>query len=99
MLFSSMVFICFFLPMVFCLYHLIRDEYRNYLLLAASIFFYAWGEPVYIFLMLFSIAVNYLLGICMDKKQNKKLYFIFGIAFDLALLGYFKYFNTLWGGG
>ena len=98
MLFSSMVFICFFFFFVFCLYHLIRDEYRNYLLLAASIFFYAWGEPVYIFLMLFSIAVNYLLGICMDKKQNKKLYFIFGIAFDLALLGYFKYFNTLWGG-
>lgn len=97
MLFSSMVFIWLFLPAVFCLYHFVQDEYRNYLLLAASIFFYAWGEPVYIFLMLFSIAVNYFLGICMDQSQNKKLYFILGMAFDLALLGYFKYFYTFWG--
>ena len=72
MLFSSMVFLWIFLPIVFCGYHLLKDQYKNIWLLVASLIFYSWGEPAYIFLMLFSIIVlfaRYMDGqIC--KKEN-----------------------------
>ena len=94
MVFSSLIFMWIFLPLVFCLFYLSKETYRNYLLLFASIVFYAWGEPIYILLMLISIVVNFFFGIFVDEKQNKKLYLILAICFNLSLLGYFKYFNT-----
>lgn len=97
MLFSSMVFLWIFLPIVFCGYHLLKDQYKNIWLLVASLFFYSWGEPAYIFLMLFSIIVNYLLGIWMDRYAKKKIVLIVAIIFNLMILGYFKYFSSMMG--
>lgn len=97
MLFSSMVFLWIFLQIVFCGYHLLKDQYKNIWLLVASLIFYSWGEPAYIFLMLFSIIVNYLLGIWMDRYAKKKIVLIVAIIFNLMILGYFKYFSSMMG--
>ena len=94
MLFSSMTFIGLFLPIVCGLYWLTRREYRNYILLAASILFYAWGEPKYLAIMLTTIVVNYFGALLIDKyKQHKKWILIGTILSDLGFLFYFKYFN------
>ncbi|MDO5417847.1 MAG: MBOAT family O-acyltransferase [Lachnospiraceae bacterium] len=99
MLFSSLVFIWFFLPVVFVLYHLVPwKSWKNLILLAASLFFYAWGEPKYILLMLVSIFINYVFGLGMgltEKKTPRSLLLFFCLAVNLGLLGYFKYFNFL----
>ncbi len=95
MLFSSMFFLWAFLPLIFVLYRIIKNHTaRNYLLLAFSLIFYAWGEPKFIVLMLLSITINYLSGLLIDRfRRYKVLILICSIAFNLALLGYFKYFN------
>lgn len=62
MLFSSLVFLWYFLPITLLLYLFLPRKGKNVLLLVASLLFYAWGEPKYIFLMLFSITLNYLGG-------------------------------------
>ena len=68
--------------------------FQNILLLLASLVFYAWGEPIYIFLMLITITVNFFAGICMEKVSAYKAWVLIGtIAIDLGLLFYFKYFN------
>lgn len=96
MLFSSMVFLWAFLPICLIGYHLIQPKYRNVFLLIASLLFYAWGEPKFVFLMILSIVVNYVFAILIeDHPSNKKLYLVLGVAFNLLLLGYFKYFNFL----
>jgi alginate O-acetyltransferase complex protein AlgI len=61
--FSSSIFLFFFLPLAVAGYYLLKENYRVYFLLLASLFFYAWGEPKYVFVMLLSIAVNYLSGL------------------------------------
>lgn len=58
MVFSSLVFLWIFLPVIIILYYVIDEKYKNIFLLLGSLFFYAWGEPIYIFLMIFSIVVN-----------------------------------------
>ncbi|MEG0178488.1 MAG: MBOAT family O-acyltransferase [Oscillospiraceae bacterium] len=96
MLFSSLVFLWFFLPLIFISYRLLRSiRSQNLLLLVASLFFYAWGEPKYILLMLISITVNYICGICIDKSsvKTKKWALLACVAINLGLLGYFKYYN------
>lgn len=97
MLFSSLVFIWYFLPAVFLLYYLFPwKQAKNLVLLAASLFFYAWGEPKYILLMLMSIACNYLFGLCLhtaSQKGTKKFFLLLCLTVNLGLLGYFKYFN------
>jgi len=96
MLFSSMVFLWVFLPICLIGYHLIQPKYRNMFLLIASLIFYAWGEPKFVFLMILSIVINYVFAILIeDHPKNKKLYLILGVVFNLVLLGYFKYFNFL----
>ncbi|MBQ5746307.1 MAG: MBOAT family protein, partial [Clostridia bacterium] len=75
MVFSSLLFLFRFLPVVLLGYFILPRKYRNLFLLLFSLFFYAWGEPTYVTLMLFSIVVNYLGGIFVDKslkKENKK---------------------------
>ena len=62
MLFSSIVFIFYFLPIVLAAYYLLPKKCRNGVLLIASIFFYSWGEPVYVFLMIFSAVFNYIMS-------------------------------------
>ena len=94
MLFSSTVFIFVFLPAVLIGYYLLRGmKARNALLLAASLLFYAWGEPVYVLLMLLSIAVNYVFGRLLERRAHSKTLLAAAVIFNLGLLFYFKYLN------
>lgn len=96
MIFSSMVFLWIFLPILLIIYFVSKDKYRNIILLIFSLIFYSWGEPQYISLIIFSILVNYILGLILDKVKNKrteKLVLAIAVLFNLGLLGYFKYFN------
>ena len=75
MLFSSLTFLFAFLPLTIGLYFIVKDKYKNHVLLVASLIFYAWGEPVYIFLMLGSVAVNYAGARLIHRfRQHKKLF-------------------------
>ncbi|NLB25903.1 MAG: MBOAT family protein, partial [Bacteroidales bacterium] len=94
MLFSSMSFIYLFLPLVCLLYFLVRADLRNYVLLGASIFFYAWGEPEYLAIMLLTILVNYIGGILIARYPKYKILSLsLTITANLGFLAYFKYFN------
>ena len=90
-----MVFLWVFLPVVIVgnlLLH--KTAYQNYFLLAASLLFYAWGEPKFILMLLFSIAMNYCFGLLIDRYPEKKLFFlILDVVGNLGILGYFKYAN------
>lgn len=95
MLFSSIVFLFTFLPAVMILYYLLPVRFRNVILLLASLVFYAWGEPVYLFLMLLSILFNYFSGLdiarnLQDKRAAKRS-LVFNLIINLAVLGFFKY--------
>ena len=99
MVFSSNIFLFLFLPLTLILYFtlpakLVGKKYKNYLLLVASLLFYAWGEPQYLVLLLVSIVGNYLFGIAIEKK-SRNVYAFLAITFNLLLLGYFKYANFL----
>lgn len=94
MLFSSSVFLFLFLPIVFILYYFpfVKSRvYRNVLLLLASLFFYAWGEPVFVFLMLGSILINWLIGLRMDKSSRKKCWLAVSVIWNLSVIFVFKY--------
>ena len=96
MVFSSMTFLWIFLPILLGIYFISKEKYRNIILLIFSLLFYSWGEPRYIVLMLFSIVINYILGIVLNKfstKGKKKFIMIVAVLFNLGLLGYFKYYN------
>lgn len=96
MLFSSMSFIYVFLPVVCLLYLAARKELHNPILLAASILFYAWGEPRYLSIMLVTILVNYLGALLIEKYPlKKKLTLLLTIIVNLGFLIYFKYFNFI----
>ena len=103
MLFSSLVFLWLFLPVVLLVYQLLPGiRAKNALLLLASLFFYGWGEPKYILLMLVSITLNYLGGLCLGRfgtAPARKAALVCTVAANLGLLGYFKYYtfaaNTL----
>ncbi|MBS4759260.1 MAG: MBOAT family protein [Clostridium sp.] len=96
MLFCSMTFIYIFLPILCIIYFFSKNKYHNFILLAASIIFYAWGEPKYLAVMFLSIMINYLGAILIDKFPKYKTYFfIISILGNLGLLFYFKYFNFL----
>lgn len=71
MLFSSLTFLHIFLPSVLALYFLFPVSARNYVLLVASIIFYAWGEPLYLAMMLFTIVANYVGAIGIEKWQPR----------------------------
>ncbi len=92
MLFSSVVFIFLFLPCFFLLYYLVPGRlWKNLLLLLASLFFYAWGEHVYVFLMIFFILMNYVAARVIDRGIRPKTVLIATVALNLALIGVFKY--------
>lgn len=95
MIFSSLIFLFSFLPIVFILYYLVNDKLKNFVLLLASLFFYAWGEPKYVFLMLGSIAANYIFGlkVSSNNKKEKKLWLTISVIFNISLLVIFKYTN------
>ena len=95
MLFSSIVFLFTFLPAVMIIYYLLPVRFRNVILLLASLVFYAWGEPVYLFLMLLSILFNYFSGLDIARnlqdKRAAKQSLVFNLIINLAVLGFFKY--------
>jgi alginate O-acetyltransferase complex protein AlgI len=97
--FSSIFFIFSFLPVTIGAYYLAPHRLRNGILLLASLFFYAWGEPVYLFLMLYSILFNYVMGIDIARKRNRGkragVSLFFGVLINLLILGFFKYYGFL----
>ena len=96
MLFSSMTFLFVFMPLVMAVYFLSKKEIRNYVLLIASIIFYAWGEPRYLAIMIITILVNYAGALLLDKhySSRQRLWIVsLTIVLDLSFLFYFKYFN------
>ena len=102
MLFSSILFLFYFLPIVIAVYFIVPAKFnkaRNIILLIASLFFYSWGEPVYVFLMIYSSVFNYVMAQQIEKevshgrKGNADL--IFTVVVNLFILGFFKYYGFL----
>lgn len=97
MLFSSSVFIFIFLPLVLFLYYISGKKIRNYILLLASLIFYAWGGVNYLKILMVSILINYIFGLLIDKTVDRshlrKFILILGIILNLALLFYYKYYD------
>ena len=112
MVFSSFVFLLVFLPLVLLLYYICPGRVRNLLLLIASLIFYAWGEPVYVLIMVFSIFFDYVNGRLIERFKNRnspwkaKAALVIDLCGNLAILGFFKYadffignLNTITGAG
>ena len=99
MLFSSITFLFIFLPLTLLLYYLVPFRMKNYVMLAASLIFYAWGEPVYIIFMILSIILNYFCGQDIYEKRDNaramKMSLMFGVVMNLLILGFFKYYGLL----
>lgn len=94
MLFSSLTFLFAFLPVTLLLYFLVKDKYKNYVLLVASLIFYSWGEPKYIILMLLSIIFNYFIALGINKyRKHKKALLIVSIIVNIGALFIFKYLD------
>lgn len=98
MVFSSLTFLFAYLPIVLAVYYLVPMRWRNLVLLLVSLFFYGWGEPVYILVMIFSILMNWIFGNFIsryrDSDRKKAKHFLVGcIVVNLALLGFFKYWD------
>ena len=90
MLFTSISFLYYFLPIVLLIYFILPKKFKNFVLFLASMFFYFYGEPKYIFLMLFEILVAYVGAILVDKYKSKTI-FIIVLIIHIGLLGIFKY--------
>ena len=99
MLFSSLEFLYLYLPLTLLLYFLCPPRTRNAVLLAVSLVFYGWGEPVYLLLMMFTIAVDYAAGLLIarnrDRQKRAKAILVVAIVINLGLLGFFKYSGFL----
>ena len=96
MLFSSVTFLFLFLPIVLAAYYLIHPAFRNLVLLAASLFFYAWGEPRYLLIMLITVTINYCGARLIDQYRDYgKFILVLSILADLGILIYFKYTNFI----
>lgn len=96
MVFSSSIFLFYFLPIFLLVYNLSKTEYRNYILLLASIFFYSWGAPKFIFLILASTIIDFYIVKKLHfstKELNRKVLLGISIFINLGLLMYFKYAN------
>ena len=94
MVFSSLPFLFLFLTVVLLLSHLLPFRLRNGFLLLANLVFYAYGEPVYILIMLGSILVNFFAGVLMGRQRSqggRRAVLVVGIVLNLAALGVFKY--------
>lgn len=92
MLFSSPEFLYVYLPLVLILYFGSPGRFKNSLLLAASLFFYAWGETIHVLLLVFSLALNYGVASRLDRTRRSR-WLGFGVAANLLMLAVFKYAN------
>ena len=99
MVFSSLTFLFGYLPLTLALYFLTPLRRRNFVLLLASLFFYGWGEPVYVGVMFLSIFIDYTHGLLVERfRQRDRLARWFvgqSVVFNLLLLGFFKYWDFL----
>lgn len=99
MLFSSLLFLFRFIPIFFLCYFLVPKKFRNIVLFFGSLFFYAWGEPRFVILILISILVNYIAGLFIERydKQDKirRIILIISIAYNIGSLIWFKYINFI----
>ena len=94
MIFSSVIFIYYFLPIVLLLFYIVPNKYKNFILFLASLVFYYYSEKKFLVLLILSIIVNYSLGRLITKyKDNKKVWLIISLIFNFGLLLYFKYVN------
>ena len=101
MVFSSVIFLFFYLPATLSVYYAVPLRWRNPALFVLSLVFYGWGEPAYIALMLVSIASAYGFGYFIDKyragaPKNAKIYLAVSLAVNLVFLLFFKYFNFIY---
>ena len=108
MVFSSLVFLFVFLPITLLLYFIVPRRVRNFILLLVSLVFYAWGEPIYVVLMIFSTIVDFIHGLLVEKYQDQpkkaKRVVLSSVIINLGLLTFFKYsgfiitnINTIFG--
>lgn len=93
MVFSSILFIYVFLPVFLVLYHLVGYRLKNYVVLGASVFFYAWGAPGFIFLILASLVANFYIVRKLGKSSNPRLFVALSVIINIGMLAYFKYAN------
>lgn len=91
MLFSGIPFLFYFLPCVLFVYFIVPQKGRNAVLLAASLFFYGWGEPKFLLFMVFSIVQGYVFARLIGRGRRKKLFLTLSLVLSFALLGYCKY--------
>lgn len=109
MVFSTIIFLCVFLPLTIIGYYILPDKLKNVFLLLSSLFFYAWGEPKFVWLMLLSIGCNYFFGMWIHKLEfaenqwnhnklvkQKKVILVMAVCLNLGLLFVFKYFTFVW---
>ena len=100
MVFSSILFMFIYLPVVLFLYYISPVRWRNPILFVANLVFYGWGEPVFIVLMLFSITINYINGLLIGRwrltqQKKAKTVLVINVVINLALLGFFKYYDLI----
>ena len=96
MIFSSASFLFAFLPCVAIVYYLLRSRTaRNVFLTLVSLFFYAWGEPWFVLVMLLSIVINWFIALRIGAGEHKKAWLVVGLVCDLGLLAVFKYLGFL----
>ena len=98
MVFSSITFLFYFLPITAALYFLVPGKYQNAVLLLCSLFFYAWGEPQQVPIMGISIVSAYAFGLLIEKYKEKKtgrMLCLLSVCVSLSFLLYFKYANFL----
>ena len=98
MVFSSTPFLYIYFPVVLAVYYLVPRRQRNLWLFVVNLIFYGWGEPVYLLLMVFSIALNYFAGLFIGGKYREdrpktKLVLVIDIVVNLAMLAFFKYYD------
>ncbi len=97
MVFSSLLFLFWFVPIFFAFYYLVPMRAKNLVLFIGSIVFYAWGEPEYLILILVSILANYLFGRLIGREGAAKgirtFVFVLALSFNIGLLVFFKYIN------
>lgn len=95
MIFSSVSFIYYFLPILLFTYFIVPRKYKNMILLVFSLVFYFLGEPKYIWVLLLSCIVNYYCGNKIYEKKHSKLVLIMGLSYNILQLLYFKYVDFL----
>jgi alginate O-acetyltransferase complex protein AlgI len=98
MLFNSITFLFWFFPIVYVINLFMKRKYSNAWLALASLIFYFWGESRYVYIFVFSVILNFVFGLLIERYKNqrfKKPIFVIGIVANLLLLGYYKYFNFL----